>query len=122
MKDKTYKGNSPTKNKDCKHCGPTTYKQRPDGNWICTTCSSRRVIENRIRKKALMIEERGGKCVRCGFSNKKALEWHHSTPLNGDRKEYSQLWSKGITEVRAHLSECELICANCHRIEHSQIP
>ena len=119
MEEIVYTGTQPTKNKECKHCGPTLYRQRADGKWVCISCQKKRTVAQRVKNKRLLMEERGGKCERCGFSDIRALDWHHSKPLNGDRDYYNSLQNKSIKEFRAHTSECELLCANCHRIEHS---
>lgn len=75
---------------------------------------------HRDRKKRC-IDHKGGKCERCGWAPKDefgyaALHLHH--PLR-DRK-----WTLGASAMRkwetvvAELDRCEMICANCHIIEH----
>lgn len=61
----------------------------------------------------------GGKCNRCGYNtNIVALEFHH---IIQDTKEFNigmaanKSWESIVEEV----SKCELLCSNCHRIEHS---
>ena len=61
----------------------------------------------------------GGKCIRCGWSgNVAALEFHH----NNDDKIFAigsasnKSWKFIVTE----LQKCELLCSNCHRIEHTK--
>jgi len=67
--------------------------------------------------KAWLFSKLGSKCVRCGFSNVLALEIHH--PKN-DGKQHRQ----EFRNVKAYYKDCatsgrvELICANCHEIEH----
>ena len=119
MTEIAYTGNLPTMIRECKHHKETLFKQNSQGKWVCIQCGKDRTVANRVKKKRILMEERGGKCVRCGFSDVRALEWHHSDPLKGNRAYYNSLQDKSVEEYRTHISECELICANCHRIEHS---
>lgn len=57
------------------------------------------------------------KCIDCGFSDARALDFHHTDP-----KEKIQCVS---TLVRAkddilfeEIKKCIVLCANCHRIRH----
>ena len=57
-------------------------------------------------------------CERCGYSDYRALQWHHTDPNNKDG-ELSYLfmnmkWEKALAEAE----KCEVLCANCHMIEH----
>ena len=60
----------------------------------------------------------GGECAICGYNrNYAALEYHHTS---------DKLFSIGASSmgksddvIRAEISKCVLVCANCHReIEH----
>jgi hypothetical protein len=55
-------------------------------------------------------------CVRCGFSDYRALQFHH---LHGKLMNVSQMsksysWGRVLDEI----GKCEVLCANCHMIEH----
>lgn len=64
-----------------------------------------RDVAFRLRtRKAELLEERGGKCERCGFSNVRALEVHHV-----ERR------CDGGTDDKSNLL---ILCANCHVIQH----
>lgn len=58
-------------------------------------------------------------CSRCGFNHPAALHFHHREP---DSKEgtiaemVGQGWSKA--RVIAEIDKCDILCANCHAIEH----
>ncbi len=57
-------------------------------------------------------------CQRCGFDKSfNALDFHHTDPTT---KEYAPAKMKTRSEaaIIKELSKCELLCANCHRIEH----
>jgi hypothetical protein len=57
------------------------------------------------------------KCERCGFSDYRALHFHHLVD-----KEYNpssmlgegMSWDKFLREIE----KCIVLCANCHSIEH----
>ena len=53
----------------------------------------------------------GGKCVRCGFSDIRALQIHHRLIKTKIRK-------LDYLTKKYDLNKVELVCANCHAIEH----
>ncbi len=98
---------------NCKHCGnPIGLKP----GFSCNTCISR---IRRYKTKLKAVEYKGGKCVRCGFSSHiAALEFHHP---NDDKKfNLGEVKNKKWKSIVEELDKCELICSNCHRIEHSK--
>jgi hypothetical protein len=72
----------------------------------------------RIRKfvRDLKSERR---CERCGFDNPAALDFHHR---DGEKKDVEvanavrRSW--GEERILAEIVKCDVLCANCHRIEH----
>lgn len=68
------------------------------------------------RKRAFLLE--GKSCIRCGFDDVRALEFHHRDPSN---KLFSVMRSltKNMNDLLLEIKKCDLICANCHAIEHS---
>lgn len=72
-------------------------------------------------RKLQLIEDKGGKCNRCGYNkNISALDFHHTDPLN---KEFSldkrTLGNTSMERILEEAKKCELLCANCHREEHN---
>jgi hypothetical protein len=114
----SYTGIYETSERVCKHCGPTLYRRNSQGNWICNQCCKNRTVKHRVRRKEILVEERGNKCERCGYADLRALEWHHPERLLGNRTEYVSVQDRGLEANREHLANCELLCANCHKIEH----
>src|SRR5690349_6088749 len=59
-------------------------------------------------------------CVRCGFSHPAALDFHHR---NTQQKEFSLAHAAqrgmGWERIMDEIEKCDVLCANCHRIEHA---
>jgi len=68
-----------------------------------------------------VVDALGGKCIKCGFTDIRALEVHHK---NGggthERKTYGN--GASVNDYRyyrgllKHLTDLELLCSNCHSI------
>lgn len=59
-------------------------------------------------------------CSRCQFSDYRALEFHHKDPST---KEFTicralHQCHMSIERIKQELEKCEVVCSNCHRIEH----
>jgi len=74
--------------------------------------------ERTRRKKEKIVEQKGGKCIKCGYKKSIAgLDFHH---VSGEKESnIAKLMSKPIKEIEKELKKCILLCANCHRIEHN---
>lgn len=62
------------------------------------------------------------KCVKCGFKDYRALEFHH---LHDKRFNISAGLSKdhlSLKCIEKELSKCVVICANCHKLLHNSKP
>lgn len=59
------------------------------------------------------------KCVRCGFDHPAALDFHHIDSTTKSR-DISGMITSGYTieQIKQEINKCEVLCANCHRIEH----
>ena len=82
----------------------------------CNSCNTRL---RRLRTKLKGIEFLGGKCIRCGYDkHPAALEFHHKNP---QEKEFAigSFANKKWEVIQEEILKCELLCSNCHRIEHS---
>jgi len=95
-------------------------KSRPD--WV--KASSKK--HGSIRRKKLTEWYRNYKstlvCARCGFSNPAALQFHHRDPKT---KEFSisqklKIYKSSLEAIMKEIEKCEVLCANCHMIEHHQ--
>lgn len=96
---------------------------------ICTLCKKNNLKDNRARCQACNTKIRrhrtkqaavkllGSKCVKCGWSgNILAFEFHH---LRDKEFNVSGASNKSWVVLRKEVEKCELLCSNCHRIEHS---
>lgn len=74
--------------------------------------------------KVAAVQILGGKCQRCGFTHPGALQFHHRDPS----QKLFNISSKTLTSpkkypwdlVAAEIKKCDLLCANCHFIEHNK--
>ena len=75
-------------------------------------------MKRRRRKiKQTLVDEAGGKCIRCGYDECiAALEFHHRDPSEKEIR----LTDRSMEKLRAEAAKCDLLCANCHRIVHSE--
>lgn len=58
-------------------------------------------------------------CLDCGGTfHPAAMEFHHVGPKAGN---VGEMVNKGISLARleAEIAQCELVCANCHRVRHA---
>lgn len=72
--------------------------------------------------KAIVQEYGAQGCARCGF--KQALHMHHKDPatkqfaIGNITSSYARCASISPEAFRAELRKCEVLCANCHYLEH----
>lgn len=61
-------------------------------------------------------------CKKCGESHPACIEFHHR---DAAKKEFniSQAWRIGYSweRILAEIVKCDVLCANCHRKEHSEL-
>jgi transposase len=95
----------------CPKHGRAAFFKRPNGR----KCRSDAVSERRRRLKRQLVEEAGGRCSICGFSNHPAaLQFHHIDPETKEFHLAQYGHSRSIDRVRAEVEKCILLCANCH--------
>lgn len=75
------------------------------------------VIIWRQKAKIKLVEYKGGKCEKCGYSKCiDALEFHHKDPNEKDFTIGGKSWS--FERLKIEADKCILVCANCHREIH----
>lgn len=112
----------------CKHCGllkslddfanagtinGIEYKRH-----LCVPCYSLSKNPRKQRIKNEYLEwKKTLSCNRCGFSDYRALQFHHT-----NNKEYniSSMIKGGfnLSSIKEEAEKCEVLCANCHQIHH----
>lgn len=108
---------APIKNRrrgaDCIDCGNSTNSK---GGWHrCAPCYKK---ERRRLVKRICVEHFGDKCRNCEKSYPLPVyDFHHFGAKDGS---ISIMMADASPEaLEAELAKCVLLCANCHRLEHS---
>jgi hypothetical protein len=95
---------------------------RPSGRVdFCKPCMADKVRIAAREDKLLCIEYKGGKCEDCGGVFAPGVyDFHHLEPHT---KEFaiSRKMRRSWETLKAELDKCVLLCANCHRIHHSNL-
>lgn len=83
----------------------------------CRPCTRERAAENRLAARIALLEFLGGRCVRCGFSDWRALQIDHVN--GGGAVDRATGRSQGYVakRVRANPSRFQVLCANCNSIK-----
>ncbi len=85
----------------------------------CHACRLAQGAERRRKQRQDLINEFGGQCVRCGFSDWRALQFDH---VNNDgsvdrRDKNGHNQTRLARLVRANPERFQLLCANCNQIK-----
>lgn len=83
--------------------------------------NTRRTLARRSRLRAWVNErkrERG--CRNCGETSFACLDFHHGNP-SAKQMAITEMvtYGYGREKLRAEMEKCNVLCANCHRIEHA---
>ncbi len=85
----------------------------------CKSCHNKYTKELARKKKLLGIDYLGGKCSSCGFiGHPSVFDFHHTNPKEKD-KNFTSMKNWSFDKIKKELDKCILLCANCHRLEHS---
>ena len=66
------------------------------------------------KKKAICVEYLGGKCVKCGTTER--LEFDH-IKREGKKYEIGSKLSSNFDILKEELDKCQLLCYDCHKIK-----
>lgn len=98
----------------CVDCGKPPTKK--NGGWM--RCQKHYKIKRRRVIKDALISVFGGKCKNCGgIFHPSVYDFHHK--YSKDESIAYLLDNASIYRIAKEIIKCELICANCHRIEHN---
>lgn len=95
--------------------------KHPEGYWRDYFAKWKK--ENNRKWRKLLIEQMGGKCCQCGFSDIRALQIDHIN--GGGHKERDNahhygngsFWKKVLESVMNNEGKYQLLCANCNWIK-----
>lgn len=76
-----------------------------------------RSYHTRLRQKVL--EVLGGKCVRCGFSDPRALQADHKAGGGNEHRRQVD-YSTRMRQILKYPDEFQLLCSNCNWIKRSE--
>lgn len=85
--------------------------------WMDKTKQAQYISDRRRKYKLRLIEHKGGKCERCGYSKcPSALDFHH---IGEKEDKISRIYNRGWKRILEEVESTILVCANCHREIHS---
>jgi DNA-binding transcriptional MerR regulator len=99
----------------CRKHGHTAFFQIRGNGYRCAKCNSAAVAKRRREVKRLLVEDAGGACVICGYSNYQgALQFHHVDPSGKSFVLSRNGVTRSLESAREEAAKCVLLCANCH--------
>jgi hypothetical protein len=99
----------------------TEAEYRAQLKWRTNNRSKALLSVRRANKKLLVKRRRevhtllGGKCLRCGFGDYRALQIHHIVAVGG--RGFRSVLTDLRRLIKTNGKGVELLCANCHAIE-----
>lgn len=87
--------------------------------------NTQRTLDRRDRLRAAVYEYKRDhcRCRRCGEGDPACLEFHHRDPDEKERSISEMItYGYGVDALEAEIATCDVLCANCHRIEHYEVP
>lgn len=81
----------------------------------------------RRQEKLTYLKYSGGSCVKCGYDKcPAAITFHHKDPNEkyfsiGNLSERINSVDELTERIKSEIEKCELLCANCHVMEHSDL-
>jgi hypothetical protein len=85
----------------------------------CRDCyrSTKQILIRRNHQWLSAIKKERG-CSMCGITNPLVLDFHHEKEEDKSFGLGTFRRSVGIVRIKEEVEKCEVLCANCHRIEH----
>lgn len=104
---------------DCKQCHRDYNKVYYKKNYKAERERLEKRQKEQRQKLEQMLHEVKTKCGRCDESRFAALDFHHKDPLTKEitvAEAFARNWT--VERVKKEIDKCEVICSNCHRVEH----
>lgn len=108
-----------SKEKICPICNNSFTPKTPAASqrMCCYNCMPDGIQLTRGMFLAKIKEQKGGKCIRCGYDKcLKALEFHHIDPTKKDFTISNDHFK--LMDAVNETEKCILICSNCHKEFH----
>lgn len=119
--------------KTCNHCHtskPSTEYYVNRRGALKQPCKECAAVKRKAQRTAHQVQVHkaieyfygGWQCIKCGFEGVPAqFDCHHKIPST---KSFSISDAKKLklsdAALKDELAKCDLLCANCHRLEHTQ--
>lgn len=88
----------------------------------CKQCFSIFCCKRWNAKKIAVCKFLGDKCSKCNLSFPyQVYNFHHRDPSSKEF-DWSKLRLRSTADIMTEIDKCDLVCANCHIIEHSTSP
>ena len=102
--------------RECAKHGWTWFRRTGTSTrYRCARCLVESVSGRRRRVKEILVDEAGGRCAACGYSDCVAvLQFHHLDPATKRFHVGREGVTRSLERARAEASKCVLLCANCH--------
>ena len=107
--------------KTCRVCGleQDLNQFRVNSRTCKSCCRKQKNNKRRANREKLIGYKKTLSCSKCGFSDHRALEFHHVDPSIKDGNIATLIHDHPFEYVLNEINKCVVLCANCHRIEHS---
>lgn len=102
----------------CSRCNQEYNKIGAANSKLCASCV---VNSRRTKKKAILVDYKGGCCSICGYKKCiNALVFHH---IQKSTKSFSISGNHSLSLIRlkSEVDKCILLCSNCHIEVHNSI-
>jgi len=84
-----------------------------------------RTLDRRARHRAWVYERKrdSAGCDRCDETDPACLDFHHRPGVDKEMT-ISKMVTHGYSKdrLRDEIAKCDILCANCHRKEHFEVP
>lgn len=57
-------------------------------------------------------------CKYCGVNHPAVLDFHHREPKEKSFTISSGINDKSLSAILAEIEKCDVVCSNCHRMQH----
>lgn len=98
---------------NCRQCGEDyIYRKNYGTKILCHKCNTK---NKRVILKQKLVDSKGGKCQKCGYSRcLQALSFHHRDPSTKKFNISGNGMNQSLKVLLLEVEKCDLLCMNCH--------